>query len=171
MPRNLSKDDIKQIGLETIKVMLSARPCHPYCARSRWYLGLGVVCDCHRCRFWGKITFVQLFSSQGAPNSLLVELGGVSVVRVKRFQGNDSIAEQNRYCSVAGKTNNLDQVMNIRIHLIAHTFLDPRWWKQEKVWDCSKEKKLCCQNLKRTRFSHQHQHNHFYQIKTFGICR
>ena len=52
-----------------------------------------------------------VFLVQGASNSLLIELGGVSVVRVKRFQ--DAI-EQDTYCSVTGKTNQQEKVMNCR---------------------------------------------------------
>ena len=72
----------------------------------------GVSCDCLRCLTLGKITLLESVSShQGASNSLLIELGGVSVVRVKRFQGKEDAIEQDTYCSVAGKTSQQEKVM------------------------------------------------------------
>ena len=53
------------------------------------------------------------FFHQGTSHSLLIELGGVSVVRVKRFRGNASeedVTEQDTYCSVAGKTSQQEKV-------------------------------------------------------------
>ena len=78
------------------------------------------------------------FSHQGASNSLLIELGGVSVVRVKRFQ--DAI-EQDTYCSVTGKTSQQEKVMNLRHFRFLLIGLDIRWSKQAKVLDCNTEKK------------------------------
>ena len=62
---------------------------------------------------------ISFFSDQGASNSLLIELGGVSVVRVKRFQ--DAI-EQDTYCSVTGKTSQQEKVMNLR-HLVFYSLV------------------------------------------------
>ena len=68
----------------------------------------------------------QLASShQGTPHSLLIDLGGVSVVRVKRFRGNASeeeVIEQDTYCSVAGKSSQEEKVTTGRQYILSSCF-------------------------------------------------
>ena len=64
-------------------------------------------------------------SHQGTSRSLLIELGGVSVVRVKRFRGNASeedVIEQDTYCSVAGKTSQQEKVTAGRQYILSSCF-------------------------------------------------